>query len=73
MKANLITEIKEVTFRALSIIEEEGIMSLLNAHPDITFKYEEEPDGRVLVLQSPYLIPLFKFLSFSEIPVTIIS
>lgn len=73
MKANLITEIKEITFRELSIVEEEGIMGLLHAHPDITFQYEDEPDAQVLVLKAQYLIPLFKFLSFAEIEVKIIA
>lgn len=73
MKANLIIEINEITLRDYSLIEEEGILSVLHAYPDIRFVYEEDDDDRVFVLKASVLAPLLKFLSFTAIPVTIIN
>lgn len=75
MKANLITETKEIVIRDLSVIEKAGIRIAVKAYEDISLSndIDEETGLNILVLKSQYLIPLFKFLSFSEIPVTIIA
>lgn len=72
MRANLIIETREITFRDLTRTEEAGILSILNQYPSLTFETSEEDNEHKLIVYSPKLIYLFAFLSYSEIPVYII-
>lgn len=72
MKANLIVEINEITVRDCSLIEDEGLISLLSLRPELSFSYEDENDSNILVIKGPTLISILQFLSFIELPVKII-
>lgn len=73
MKANLIIEINELALRGLTLIEEEGIMNVLSQRKTLSFSYEEEEEGKLLIIKSFALNPLLEFLSFTEIVVKIIT
>lgn len=77
MKCNLIVEINEITIRDFTLIEDEGIICLLaSQYPNLSFEYEddeEKPGKYILVIKGATLEALFKFLSFSEIPVKVIN
>jgi len=75
MKANLIVEINEITIRHYSIIEEEGLLTHVKLHPELSFEYEEdeeEPDKHVLIVKGKSLDDLLTFLSSTELLVKII-
>lgn len=76
MKCNLIVQINEVTIKDYTLIEDEGIIHLVERYPALKMTYEddEEVPGRyVIVLAAPDLESLFEFLDFAEIPVKILT
>lgn len=75
MKCNLIVEINEITIRDYTLIEDEGLISIVGSRPDLSFSYEddeEKPDKHILVIKGNSLQALFSFLSFAEIAVNVI-
>ena len=74
MKCNLIVEINELTVRDYTIVEEEGILSLLAAEwfADLSFSYEGEDEPEwVLVIKAQDLGSLLRFLSFFSAGITL--
>lgn len=75
MKCNLFVEINEITIRHYSLIEDEGLISLVGCRSGLSFLYEddeEEPGRQVLVIKGDSIAALFEFLSFTELAVKII-
>lgn len=75
MKSNLIMELNEITVRDYSLIEDEGLISLVAGHPGLSLSYEddeEKPNRHVIVIKGPTLDSLFKFLHATDLPVCII-
>ena len=81
MKANLITHINEVTMRDYTIIEEEGLNTLVRGsaamgNPGLTLSYkddEENPGKHMIVIAAPDLAGIFKFMDQAEIAVYILT
>lgn len=75
MRCNLIVEALEITIRHYSLIEDEGLISLVGSRSGLSFLYEddeEEPGRHVLVIKGNSFGALLEFLSFTELIVKII-
>lgn len=76
MLANLILQLNEVTIRDYSLIEDEGLQTLVSAreHLSITYEDDEESPGRhIIVIKAPDLKSLLSFLDFTGLPVKILT
>lgn len=81
MKANLITQLNQVTIRDYSLLEDEGICSLVagsmglgNSRIIMIYEDDEENPGRhMIVIAAPDHEAILKFLDFAEIPVRILT
>lgn len=75
MRCNLILKTNEVTVRDYTLIEDEGLISLVSSRIGLSFKYEDDEDkvgGHMIVIKGNTLDALFEFLSFTELVVRII-
>lgn len=71
MKCNLIPQTNEITIRQYTLIEDEGITSLVSSRPMLSMKYEddeENPGRHMIVIAGSSLQALMGFLSFVELP-----
>ena len=81
MKCKLIVQINEVIIRDYSLIEDEGLNSLVSGskgmgNPGLTLTYEDEeetPGRYVIVIKALNLTSLLEFLDFAEIQVKILT
>lgn len=76
MKCNLIVGLNEVTIRDYTLIEDEGLQTLVSTRGNIRLTYEddeERPNYYVITISAPDQSTLFSFLSFIELPVKIIT
>lgn len=75
MKCNLIIETNEITIRDYSLIEDEGLISIIGSRPALSFSYEddeEQPGKHVLIVKAAAIKSLFEFVAFIEVAVNII-
>jgi len=75
MRSNLIVELNEITIRDYTLIEDEGLVSLVSSRPELSLEYEEDEEKsnrHVIVIKGKSLDALLTFLSFIELPVKII-
>lgn len=81
MKANLITQLNQVTIRDYSLLEDEGICSLVAGstgmgNPGIIMTYEddeENPGKHIIIVTAPSLGGILEFLDQTDIPVKILT
>ena len=81
MKANLITQLNQVTIRDYSLLEDEGICSIVTGSADmgnsgITMTYEddeENPGKHMIIVTAPDLTGILTFLDQAEIGVKILT